>query len=128
MMILFSSIEIAPLRSHIYPPYGFITEAFLPLGAYLLLVGIFTSAQHISQDAKLRKEFYKSAESQLSLLKNIGVSQMEKQFEEKIKFLQQSSSLSKRIEEPELEEEIVKKILHDVLNELYYSKKGKEKT
>jgi hypothetical protein len=53
---------------------------------------------------------------------------MEKQFEEKIKFLQQRSSLSKKIEEPELEEENVKKILHDVLNELYYSKKGKEKT
>ncbi|HJS64381.1 MAG TPA: hypothetical protein VJ767_05935 [Nitrososphaeraceae archaeon] len=127
MLILFSSIEIAPLRSHIYPPYGLITEAFLPLGAYLLLFGIFTSAQHISQDAKLRKEFYKSAESQLSLLKNIGVSQMEKQFEDKIKFLQQRSSLSKRIEEPQLEEETVKKILHDVLNELYYSKKGNEK-
>ena len=128
MMILFSSIEIAPLRSHIYPPYGLITEAFLPLGAYLLLIGIFTSAQHISQDAKLRKEFYKSVESQLSLLKNIGVSQMEKQFEEKIKFLQQRSSVSKTIEEPQLEEEIVKKILHDVLNELYYSKKDKKKT
>jgi hypothetical protein len=127
MLILFSSIEIAPLRSHIYPPYGLITEAFLPLGAYLLLFGIFTSAQHISQDAKLRKEFYKSAESQLSLLKNIGVSQMEKQFEDKIKFLQQRSSLSERIEEPQLEEETVKKILHDVLNELYYSKKDNEK-
>jgi hypothetical protein len=129
MVILFCSIEIAPLRSHIYPPYGFITEAFLPLGAYLLLLGIFTSAQYISQDARLRKEFYKSAESQLSLLKNIGISQMEKEFEGKIKFLQEHSKSSKKIEEPyleeELEEEHVKEILRDVLNELYYSKKSK---
>jgi len=125
MMILFSSIEIAPLRSHIYPAYGFITEAFLPLGVYLLFVGIFTSAQHISQDARLRKEFYKSAESQLTLLKNIGVSQMEKQFEAKIKFLQEQSRLSERKDEPELDEENVKIILRDVLNELYYSKKNK---
>jgi hypothetical protein len=122
IVILFCSIEITPLRSHVYPPYGFITEAFLPVGAYLLLVGIFTSAQYISQDANLRKEFYKNAESQLNLLKNIGVSQMEKEFEGKIKFLQEHSKLSESIEEPELDEEHIKEILHDVLTELYYSK------
>lgn len=125
MVILFSSNEISPLRSHVYPPYGFITEALLPIGAYLLLVGIFTSAQNISQDARLRKEFYKSAESQLTLLKNIGVSQMEKKYEEKVKYLQERTKLSHTIEEPELEEEHIKKILRDVLNELYYSKKRK---
>jgi hypothetical protein len=124
MVILFCSIEISPLRSHVYPPYGFITEAFLPVGAYLLLVGIFTSAQYISQDARLRKEFYKSAESQLSLLKNIGVSQMEKEFEGKVKHLHERSKSSlKRMEEPELEEEHIKEVLREVLNELYYSKK-----
>ena len=126
MVILFCSIEISPLRSHIYPPYGFITEAFLPVGAYLLLVGIFTSAQYISQDARLRKEFYKSAESQLSLLKNIGVSQMEKEFEGKVKYLHELSKSSKIMEEPELEEEHIKEVLREVLNELYYSKKRKK--
>jgi hypothetical protein len=125
MVILFCSNEISPLRSHVYPPYGLITEAFLPLGTYLLLVGIFTSAQNISQDARLRKEFYKSAESQLTLLKTLGVSEMEKKFEEKVKFLQERTKSSQTIEEPELEEEHIKKILRDVLNELYYSKKRK---
>jgi hypothetical protein len=134
MAILFGSIEIVSLRSHIYPPYGLITEAFIPIGSYLLFVGIFTSAKHISQDAKLRKEFYKSAASQLALLKTIGVSQMEKEFEEKVKFLEERSRLSERTDEPHLEEENleeedVKQILHDVLNELYYSKKkSKEDT
>lgn len=125
MVILFCSNEISPLRSHVYPPYGLITEALLPLGAYLLLVGIFTSAQNISQDARLRKEFYKSAESQLNLLKNIGVSEMEKKYEEKVKFLQKRTKSSQKIEEPELEEEHIKEILRDVLNELYYSKQKK---
>jgi len=125
MVILFCSNEISPLRSHVYPPYGLITEAFLPLGTYLLLVGIFTSAQNISQDARLRKEFYKSAESQLTLLKTLGVSEMEKKFEEKVKFLQERTKSSQTIAEPELEEEHIKKILRDVLNELYYSKKRK---
>ena len=51
----------------------------MPLGAYLLLVGIFTSATSVARDANLRKEFYKSATSQFNLLKTIGVTQMEKE-------------------------------------------------
>jgi hypothetical protein len=132
MAILFGSIEITPLQYHVYPPYGLITESFIPIGAYLLLVGIFTSAKHISGDAKLRKEFYKSAASQLELLRTIGVSQMEKEFENKVKFLEEHSRLSEKMYEPHLEEENleeedVKQILRDVLNELYYSKKNSKK-
>lgn len=127
MVILFCSIEISPLRSHVYPPYGFITEAFLPIGAYLLLIGVFTSSQYISQDTRLRKEFYKSAEPHINLLKSIGVSEMEKQFGGKIKSLQESSR-SLKIIEPKLEEARVREILRDVLNELYQSKIRKEKT
>jgi hypothetical protein len=127
MVILFCSIEISPIRSHIYPPYGFITQVFLPLGTYLLLVGIFTSAQYISQDTRLRKEFYKSAESQLNLLKNIGVSEMEKHFEVKIKSMHQKQNYaSVESMEPELKEDHVREVLREVLNELYLSKKSKK--
>jgi hypothetical protein len=128
MAILFGTFEISPLQYHVYPPYGFITQAFIPLGAYLLLVGIFTSAKNISLDAQLRKEFYKSAESQLDLLKTIGVSEMQKEFEKKVKSVQKRSALFERTDEPPLEEENVKEIIHDVLNELYYSKKSREDT
>lgn len=129
MAILFGTFEIAPLQYHVYPPYGFITQAFIPLGAYLLLVGIFSSAKVISRDSELRKEFYKSAASQLSLLKTIGVSQMEKELEEQVKSIEgKVSTLPSEIMDdvPELEEENVQEILHDVLNELYYSKGKKE--
>jgi hypothetical protein len=71
MAILFGTFEISPLQYHVCPPYGLITQAFIPLGAYLLLAGVFTSAKVISRDAAVRKEFYKSASSQLSLLKTI---------------------------------------------------------
>jgi hypothetical protein len=59
---------------------------------------------------------------------------MEKEFEEKVKFLEERSRLSERTDEPHLEEENleeenVKQILRDVLNELYSSKKkSKEET
>ena len=82
--ILFGSIEIFTLQYRLYPPFGLITEAFMPLGAYLLLVGIYTAATNVARDAKLRKEFYKSAMSQFNLLKTIGVTQMEKESTERI--------------------------------------------
>jgi hypothetical protein len=71
------------------------------------------------------KVFYNSAESQLSLLKTIGVSQMEKELEKEVKTVEEK--LSKLSPEttadiPQLEEQEAKEILHDVLNELYYSK------
>ena len=89
------------------------------------MLGIFTSAKVISRDSAVRKEFYKSAASQLSLLKTIGVSQMEKELEKQVKSVEEKvSSLSSETgyDIPQLEEENVKEILHDVLNELYYSK------
>ena len=126
MAILFGTFEISSLQYHVYPPYGFITQAFIPLGAYLLLVGVFTSAKVISRDAAVRKEFYKSASSQLSLLKTIGVSQMEKELENEIKSVEQKVTSSETDDDiPELEEENVEKILHELLNELYYSKDKK---
>jgi hypothetical protein len=121
--ILFGTFEIAPLQYHVYPPYGFITQAFIPLGAYVLLVEIFSSAKVISRDSVVRKEFYNSASSQLSLLKTIGVSQMEKELEREVKAMEEKLSRSEAtVDIPELEEQEAKEILHDVLNELYYSK------
>jgi hypothetical protein len=125
MAILFSSIELAPLQYRVYPPYGYVTEAYIPIGAFLLFVGIFNSAIRISRDAELRKEFYKSASGQLSLLKSIGVSQMEKELEEKVKAMQKVWETP--YESEELEEENAKKILNDVLNELYSEKNIKKK-
>jgi hypothetical protein len=129
---LFGSIELAPLQYYVFPPYGLITEAFTPLGAYLVFVGIFISAKHISQDANLRKGFYKTAESQLGLLKTIGVSEMEREIEKKARDMEQLFKKSGTWKDfdlkevSQLEDQNVKEILREVLNELYYSKKDKE--
>jgi hypothetical protein len=124
--ILFGSVELTPLQYLVYPPYGIITEAFIPIGAYLLFVGIFTSARYVSGDAELRKEFYRTASSQLSLLKNIGVSQMEKELEAKIKSVQERVTMTEVDEEPNLDDATVKEILRDVLSELHSKKNDKE--
>jgi hypothetical protein len=98
--ILYSSLAIEPLQYHVYPPYGLITEAFIPLGTYLLFVGIFISAKNISRDTEVRKEFYKSASSQLTLLKTIGVSQMEKELEGQAKFVEKRLKRQETTDEP----------------------------
>ena len=122
IVILFGSLEIAPLQYHVYPPFGLVTETFLPLGAYLLLVGIFISAKNVSRNALVRREFYKKAESQLTLLRTIGVSQMEKELESEVKSIGKNiNSFSTKVD-LEMEEQDIKATLHDVLNELYYSK------
>jgi hypothetical protein len=126
MALLFGSVVISPLQFHVYPPYGLITQAFIPLGSYLLFAGIFTSAISISRDSELRAEFYKSAASQLTLLRAIGVSQMEKELESQAKFVGKRAKLLETIDAPDLGDEEIKQVLHDVLNELYYSKAKKE--
>ena len=124
--IVFSSIQLTPLQYNVLPPYGLITESFIPLGSFLLFTGIYVSALQISRDGEIRRELYKSASSQLALLRNIGVSQMEKEMEDKVKSLQASLDLDTiPYDIQELDEENAKKILNDVLNELY-SKKGKQ--
>ncbi|MGA7368748.1 MAG: hypothetical protein WBX01_06425 [Nitrososphaeraceae archaeon] len=129
MVILFGSIALTPLQYHVYPPYGLITEAFIPIGAYLLFVGIFSSTIYISQDSALRREFYRSAASQLDLLKTIGVSQMEKEFEKKVEDIQahfRQSGISENVYmQEEMDEHAVKETLREVLNELY-SRRTKE--
>ncbi len=122
--LIFGSIEISTLQYHVYPPYGLVTQAFIPIGAYLLFVGTFSSAKHISQDAEMRKDFYKAAKNQLSLLRTIGVTQMEKELIKKFKSAEKRTGKLETTEDQYGEEEDVKQIVRDVLNELYSKKTG----
>lgn len=125
MAVLFATFEISPLQYHVYPPFGFMTQALIPLGSYLLFVGIHSSAKSISRDSQLRKEFYRNASSQLGLLRAIGVSEMEKELQKRLDAAHNRSIVIEQ-EQVRMEDENVKEILHEVLNELYYSKGVKE--
>jgi hypothetical protein len=126
MTILFSSVEITPLQYKVLPPYGLITEAFIPLGAFLLLVGIFTSAVNVSQDGELRRDFRKSAIAQLNLLRTIGIAQMEKELVKNFKLAEKRYPNLETTQD--YSEENVKQIVHEVLQELKQKDFGKRKT
>jgi hypothetical protein len=125
MTILFSSVEITPLQYKVFPPYGLITEAFIPLGAFLLLVGIFTTAVNVSQDGELRRDFRKSAVAQLNLLRTIGIAQMEKELVKNFKFAEKHDTSLETTED--YSEENVKQIVHEVLEELKQKNFGNRK-
>ena len=77
----------------------------------------------MAQDAQLRGDFYKSAENQLSLLKTIGATQMEKELVKKFKDMEKRAIASGKTDEPYREEEDVKQIVREVLNESNKTKK-----
>jgi hypothetical protein len=116
--LLYGSIEITTLQYRLYPPFGLVTQAIMPLGSYLLLIGIFISSTNVARDAQLRGEISKSAMSQLTLLKTIGASQMEKELVKKFRSAEKHTHDLEATEESHSEED-VKQMVREVLNELY---------
>lgn len=125
IVIIFSSVEIDSVLYAVYPPFGLITVSFMPLGSYLLFVGIFTSARSVAEDASLRKDFYKKAENQLDLLNSIGLIEMEKELLNRYKPVLNRSKILQNEEYQEPEQSDIKEIIRDVLQELQ-SKKNNE--
>ena len=126
MAIIFGSLEIATLQYTVYPPFGLITAAFMPLGLYLLFIEILSSAQNISRNIAIRKELYKTANSQLDLLKIIGMAQMEKELLKRYKSIAKHTSISEELNN--LDQTEIREIVYDVLNELSTTKKNIRKS
>jgi hypothetical protein len=142
MAILYGSIEIDTLLYATYPPFGVVTASFIPMGSYLVFTGILLSARLVAQDKQLRKEFYNTAMSQLSLLKTIGITEMEKELVKKYKSIDKRT---RSLEEhspfekddvkdalhglvDDLDKEKAREILHDVLTEVYSKSRTKNKS
>lgn len=141
MAVLYGSIEIDTLLFATYPPFGVVTVSFMPIGSYLLFTGILLSARLIARDKELRMEFYRSATSQMSLLKTIGVSEMEKQLmkdyksiDKRTRSVEKDSIYEKdNVKEAlhglvdEIDTEKAREILHEVLTEVYEKSRPKRK-
>lgn len=116
--IVFSSIEINSLLYAAYPPYGVLTIMLMPLGSYSLFMGLFASARLASQDKKLRREFFQSAEKQLAFLQTLGKVQMEKELEKSLKSILKHSSVLDESRDDYQGEENVRELVQEVLDEL----------
>jgi hypothetical protein len=139
LLLLFTASQHQILLLNPYPPFGLPTICYVGLASYLILIGVYSSALSVARDKVLRMEFYRSAMSQMSLLKTIGVSEMEKQLMERYKSVdKRARSLEKddRFEKDnvkevlhglvdEMDKENAREILHDVLTELYSKSRPK---
>jgi hypothetical protein len=78
ILLLFGSSVIHGLNYIVFPPFGIVTISFLGLASYLLLVGIYTSAKELAKDTVVRREIYRVAENEFSLLREIGMAELDK--------------------------------------------------
>ena len=116
--VVFSSLEINSLLYAAYPPYGVLTIMLLPLGSYCLFMGLFASARLASQDKKLRREFYQSAEKQLAFLQTLGKVQMENELEKNLKSILKRSSVLDESRDDYRREENVRELVQELIDEL----------
>jgi hypothetical protein len=125
-LLLFTSNQAIVLTFTQYPPFGLVTISFVGLASYLVLVGIYSSAISISQDAKLRREIRHLAIKESKLLDSIGTAQMEQEILKRIVTVAKKHSDS-MIEgagiQPLVSEHDINEYMKEVLREIKTSKK-----
>jgi hypothetical protein len=124
--VVFSSLEINSLLYAAYPPYGVLTIMLLPLGSYCLFIGLFATARLASQDKKLRREFYQSAEKQLAFLQTLGKVQMQNELEKSLKSILNRSSVLDESRDDYRREENVRELVQEVIDELRSKRSSRE--
>jgi hypothetical protein len=123
MATIFGSLEIATLQYSVYPPFGLITTAFMPFGSYLLFTGIFSFALNISKNIAIRRELFISVNSQIDLLKAIGIIQMEKEVQRKFQVIAKRTNIPKYMDNFNLDNEEIKELISDVVQEVSRTRK-----
>ena len=124
-LLLLVSYEAQALITAPFPPLGLLSGSYFGLAAYLIFIGLYSSAVSISQDARLRSSIRRSIESEVRFLGNIGEAEMDHRILDKV------LTTSKRFSEvmPEetgvwssLSDEEIKEYIQEVLAETHRKK------
>jgi hypothetical protein len=83
-ILLFISNQMLLLSSASYPPFGLAAVNLLGLSCFMVLIGIYSSAISISQNAKLGVAIRKLVENKSNLLDSIGATHMSQYLENEI--------------------------------------------
>ncbi|MDQ6866481.1 MAG: hypothetical protein M3044_21970, partial [Thermoproteota archaeon] len=120
LVLLFISDQVTLTNSG-YPPFGLATISVMGLSAYLILVGIYSSAVSIAQDTKLRQSMRKSTIAESKFLDSIGSAEMEHEIENKVLLIAKKHS-SEMVEESgiqaSLTDDEMRRYLQQVLEEI----------
>lgn len=127
-VLLFISNQVT-LTATSYPPFGTATLSFLVLAAYMIFLGLYSTAISISQDNQLRRSIKKLASQNSNLLESIGTAHMEQEIQKTVNSMkdvvqEQEKELEEQTGiEANLEEDEMKKYLEEVMQEVEKAKK-----
>jgi hypothetical protein len=124
-ILFFVSDQISIIHAS-YPPFGLATISLVGLSSYLILMGVYSSAISLSQDAKLRRSIRDSAINESKLLGNIGEAQMEQEIIKRVVTVARKHSDSMSEEtgvQPSLSKDDVEQYLKEVLQEIKVRKR-----
>jgi hypothetical protein len=84
MMILFTVNQPTGLTLTPYPPFGLTSICFMVLAAYLVFLGVYSSATSVSEDSRSRQSIRKIALREFQFLNAIGTAQMEQELQRRM--------------------------------------------
>jgi hypothetical protein len=84
LLLFFSSNQAIVFANYPYPPFGLSTVSYMPLSAYLVLVGIYGSAITVANDSSVRQVIRKSTLNQARVLDSMGSALMQQKIERRV--------------------------------------------
>jgi uncharacterized membrane protein YbhN (UPF0104 family) len=123
IMMLFSSIQISILSIIPYPLFGLNTLLIMPLSSYLLLIGLYYSAQSVAFDKQFLKLLKRNIQDKSSMfLESIGSSQWKKNMEKVVEGVMKSDELTENRSYSELSTEDINRQIQETMREMRESK------
>jgi len=124
-VLLYVSNQASVLVATPFPAFGAPTVAFMALASYFILLGIYSSAILISEDAKLRRMLRRTALDESKLLDSVGTAYMKDEIRKKVLEMRKANS-DKMIEvtglDPLPSESDMKQYIEDVIKEMQANK------
>jgi hypothetical protein len=91
-VLLYVSNQASVLVVTPFPAFGAPTVAFVALASYAILLGIYSSAISISEDAKLRHMLRRTALDESRLLDSVGTAYMKEEIQKKVLKIMKANS------------------------------------
>ncbi len=124
MMILFASRDFHSIFLNSIPPNGTITISFMSIGAFMLFIGIISFLKLAARDKEFYRDLIIRIESDISLIKNIVLTEKETEISNKIKpLIEYSNKWQKEHEYRPMKNEEVIQIIQDVISEVREKKR-----
>jgi hypothetical protein len=127
-VLLYVSNQASVLVVTPFPAFGAPTVAFMGLASYFILLGIYSSAISISEDAKLRRILRRTALDESKLLDSVGTAYMNDEIQRKVLKMTKANS-DKMTEVTGLDtapsESDLKQYIEEVIKEMQANKEKK---